>query len=113
MFFKKHKSSPKFSTGEMIRIKSRESIAALIQPENTLDGCLFMEQMWNYCGNTYPVLKVVDYFFNEHQKRSFRPRAPLYLLENILCDGNVSQLPSKCDHGCFLLWHEDWLEKVQ
>jgi hypothetical protein len=113
MFFNKHKKSPKFATGDTVMVKSRESIVKLIQPENKLDGCLFMEQMWDYCGNTYTVLKVVDYFYNDRQKRTFRPRAPLYLLEKIICNGDAGQLPSKCDRGCFILWHEDWLEKVQ
>jgi len=113
MLFKKSRKSPKFASGELVRIKSRENISKLIQPTNKLDGFLFMDQMWNYCGNMYPVLKLVDSIFNEHQKRTFRPRANIYILENILCDGNVEQFQSKCDHACFLLWHEDWLEKAQ
>ena len=113
MLFKKHQRSPQFLAGDTVRIKSKKSIAKLIQPEGKLDGCLFMEQMWDYCGNTYTVLKIVDYLFNEYQKRTFRPRAPLYLLDKIICNGDTGQFPFKCDHGCYILWHEDWLEKVQ
>jgi hypothetical protein len=110
MFFKKQKKFPKFATGDRIRVKSRESITELIRPEGTLDGCLFMEQMWDYCGDTYTVLKVVGHLFNERRKRTLLPRAPLYVLDKLTCTGN--QLQPKCDHGCFILWHEDWLEKA-
>ena len=113
MFFKKSRKNPRFASGELVRIKSRESIPKLIDRTNKLDGFLFMNQMWNYCGSTYSVLKVVNSIFNEHQKRTFRPRANIYILDNILCDGKVEQFQFRCDHACFLLWHEDWLEKAQ
>lgn len=113
MFFDKRRKSPKFSVGEMIRVKSRASILKSFQLTNKLDGCLFMEQMWDYCGNTYQVLKVVRSFFNEHQRRTFKPPSPIYILEDLICEGNGNHFPFKCDHSCFLLWHEDWLEKIQ
>ncbi len=50
MLFKKGRKSPKFASGELVRIRSRESISRLILPTNKLDGFLFTDQMWNYCG---------------------------------------------------------------
>ena len=111
MFSNKQRKSPKFSVGEIVSVKSRDSILKSFHLINKLDGCLFMEQMWNYCGNTYRVLKVVTNFFNEHQRRTFQPRSPIYILENLICEGRVEHFPFKCDRSCFLLWHEDWLEK--
>ncbi len=107
------RNSPKFSAGEMVRAKSRDTIVKSIDSANKLDGCLFMEQMWDYCGNTYKILKVGSSFFNEHQHRTFRPRSPFYILEDLVCEGRVNHFPFKCDHSCFLLWHENWLEKIQ
>jgi hypothetical protein len=71
-----------------------------------------MEQMWRYCGNTYKILKVVDSIFDEHHKRTLRPRSSIYILNGLICDGKVNEFPFKCDRSCFLLWHEDWLEKT-
>lgn len=113
MPFRKWRKSPKFHIGEMVRVKSRDSILESIGLTNKLDGCLFMEQMWSYCGKTYGVFKVINSFFNEHHKRTVRPRSPMYILDNLLCEGIVSHFPHKCDHSCFLLWHEEWLEKIQ
>jgi hypothetical protein len=113
MFYKKQKNIHKFSAGEKIRVKSRGSIAELIQSEGKLDGCLFTEQMWDYCGNTYTVLKAVDYFFNEHRQRTLKTKSNLYILEGLVCNGRTNDFPHNCDHCCFLLWHEEWLEKIQ
>jgi hypothetical protein len=106
------KKEPKFRTGEIVRVKSKDTILAVIRPDNRLDGCLFTEQMGNYCGNEYPILRVVNSIFNEQRKRSFKTRSTLYILENLICEGKEDCFPVKCDHGCLLLWHEDWIEKT-
>jgi hypothetical protein len=111
MFFDRQSRNPKFSVGEKVRVKSRDGVLKSLDSTNKLDGCLFMEQMWDSCGRTYQILKVVSSFFNERQRRTFRPRAPVYILENLICEGKVKSFPFKCDHSCFLLWHEDWLDK--
>jgi len=86
--FLKYIKSPQFFAGDMGRIESRKTIAKIIQSEDKLYGCLFMEQIWDNYGNTYTELKVVDHFFNEQHKKIIRPRAPLYLLEKIICNGS-------------------------
>jgi hypothetical protein len=113
MFFKKRKNRPRFAAGDKVTVKSRESIAKLIQPDGKLDGCLFTDQMWDYCGNAYTVLKVVDHIFNEHRQRTFKTKPNLYILDGLVCNGKTSGFPHNCDHCCLLLWHEDWLEKLQ
>jgi CRISPR/Cas system endoribonuclease Cas6 (RAMP superfamily) len=111
MFFKHHKKN-KFNAGEMVRVKQRDKIISSIDSKNnTLEGCLFSEQMWTYCGNKYNILKVVDNIFNEHRQKTFKTNSPLYILENLVCEGKENDYPHKCDHSCFLLWHEEWLEK--
>ncbi len=102
---------PKFAAGETVRVLPREDIAKAYDPATgALEGCLFMAQMGDYCGRTFRVMQVIDSFFNEHRHRTFRPRSPLYLLENVTCHGKVGEFADKCDHRCYLLWHEEWLQ---
>ncbi len=101
---------PKLEAGASVRVKPREDILKSLDLAGTLDGCLFTEQMQQYCGRTYRVSRVVRSYFSEHKRRSMRPRAPVYLLESLFCDGNGGHFPRRCDHGCQLLWHEEWLE---
>ena len=101
-----------FSVGEVIRVKSRDAILLSIGPDGTLDGCLFTPQMWEYCGTEHTVSRVVDSLFNERLKRTVRPKAPLYLLDQLTCSGKADDFNLTCARACFLLWHENWLEKI-
>lgn len=109
--FRRDNKRALFREGETVRVKSQTGITEALRAGDPSTAGLFMEQMKNYCGKPFPVSRVVNSFFNERKKRTFRPREPLYILGNIICDGN-DKYPSKCDHGCFILWHEDWLEKA-
>ena len=102
----------KFAVGETVRVKDRERISEAIRPGNKTDGCLFMDEMWDYCGETFGVSKVVDIFYNERKKEHFRPRSSIYILKGLTCEGRVSRFPHRCDHGCPILWHQDWLDKA-
>ncbi len=112
MLLGKRARTARFKEGETVRVKSRETISRSVGAAGRQDGLVFMDQMWGYCGQTYPVRKVVGSFFNEYRKRSIRPRVPLYVLDHLVCQGVNEGMPVTCDHGCFLLWHEDWLEKA-
>jgi hypothetical protein len=112
IIFKPHKKA-KFRVHTLVKVKTAENILSSLDQTGKLDGCLFTEQMRRYCGQEHRVLRVVNSFFNERYKRSYRPRSPLYLLENLLCDGVQTGFSAKCDHGCFLFWREEWLEAVR
>jgi hypothetical protein len=104
----------KFQIGEEVRVKTGDKvITSFHSTQNAIEGCLFTKQMWDYCGSTYKVVKIVNGIFNEHRQRTFKTKSPLYILEGLICNGSVEDFPQKCDHSCFLLWHEKWLEKVQ
>lgn len=112
LFLPKRKDH-RFARGDTVRVKDRERISGSIQPARKTDGCLFMDQMWDYCGQTFKVSKVVDVFYDERKREHFRPRSSIYILEGLTCEGRMGHFPFQCDRGCFILWHEDWLEKVQ
>ena len=112
MMTEKQNQNSKFRVGESVMVKSRDKIFESLHPTaKALDGCLFSEQMWNYCGSGHKVLKIVNAIFNEHRQRTFKTKSTLYILENLICDGIMDDFPHKCDRSCFLLWHEEWLEK--
>lgn len=102
---------PKFNIGEIVKVRSKEEIAKSLDWFNKLDGCLFMDQMWEYCGQRFKILKIVRNFFDEYKYKMYRPRVPLYLLESLICKGEVKSFGKQCDRSCYLLWHEDWLEE--
>jgi len=102
----------KFDVGDLVQVKSKEDISENLDPMNNLDGCLFMDQMWEFCGNEFEIIKVVKNIFDERQCKMYKASAPIYILEGIICDGKVESFEQTCDHSCYLLWHEDWLVKA-
>jgi len=103
---------PKYSIGDNVRVRSKEEILRSLSPLNKLEGCLIMDQMWEFCGQGFKILKVVNNFFDEYQYKMYKVRSPLYILEGLICSGTVNSFEHKCDRSCYLLWHENWLEKT-
>jgi hypothetical protein len=103
---------PRFSEGDIVHIRAKEKIADGLDQYNEHEGCLMMEQMWEYCGKNYKVIKVVQNFFDEYKYTMYKVRSPLYILDGLICNGISKAFDRKCDRSCFLLWHEEWLEKV-
>jgi hypothetical protein len=101
----------KFQIGDQIKVRSKDEISKTLDTFKRLDGCLMMDQMWGFCGRKSRVQKVVNNFFDEHKYKMYKIRAPLYLLEGLICSGVVEAFERRCDRSCYMLWHEDWLEK--
>lgn len=103
----------KYKVGNRVKVRSREEIQQTLHYPNHLDGCLFMNQMWNYCGKEYRIIKVVEHVFDEYELKMYNCLAPSYLLENVICDGNIDPFEHKCDRSCYILWQEMWLKKIE
>lgn len=101
----------KFAVGEEVRVLEKETIIQTLDSEHKFENCLVMDQMWKYCGKNYKVLKIVKNFINNRNKKLIMSRSPIYILENLLCDGN-DLFEHICDKSCYLLWHQNWLTKI-
>ncbi len=99
----------KFKPGDRVRVAAPAAIDATLDAEHKLDGCLFMRQMYEYCGQEFTVLQVVH---NVYMDKFLRLRCPYYILDGLRCTGVVEEFPHPCDRTCNLLWHEAWLEPV-
>ena len=111
--FRRNKNNrmAKFNSKDVVRVCSAESIFKNLDSFNKQDGCLFMNVMKEYCGQSFQVLKVVNNFFDEYRQKMFKTKSPLYILDSVICNGKVKSFEHICDRGCYLLWHEVWLEK--
>jgi len=97
--------------GDIVRIRSKEQILQTLNKENKLDGCFFMNEMWQYCGSRQKVLKRVEYFFDERAAKLYKARH-IVLLEGVHCSGKQGSVVPRCDRNCYIFWKEDWLEKT-
>ena len=104
--------SSDFHPGDIVMIRSKEQILRTLDINNKLDGCLFMEEMWQYCDTQQKILKKVNYFYDEANFRMCKARNTV-LLEGIYCSGKFQRYNTNCDRYCLLFWKEDWLEKIK
>jgi len=103
---------PKFQAGDIVRVKSIEIISQSLDNFLKTDGCLFMNQMQEFCGQSFKILKVVNNFFDEYRYKMYKTKSPLYILDGVICNGLTDEFQNRCDRSCYLMWHEKWLEKA-
>jgi len=98
--------------GDIIKIRSKEEILQTLDEENKLNGCLFMDEMWQYCGTQQTVLKKINTFYDEANFRMCKAQNTV-VLKDIICSGKIQNFKHDCDRSCLLFWKEEWLEKTQ
>jgi hypothetical protein len=101
--------SSSLEAGALVRVRSREEIAATLDRFDELKGCGFIPEMGAYYGTTQRVLKPVRRFVDERDSRVKKARG-LYLLEGVMCEG--TRIYGPCDRGCLYFWREEWLEPI-
>ena len=95
--------------GNLVRIRSREEILSTLDPFNELKGCAFLPEMFQYCGTTQRVFRVMEHFMDERDYKMKKTRG-IILLENVFCNGTPAF--GVCDRCCLLFWREEWMEKI-
>jgi hypothetical protein len=100
-----------FSPGEVVRIKDKADIVALIDFDGKYKRCQFMDEMYQYCGKTYPVRQQVEYFYDAGLKKLCKCK-DLYILEGMACEGKKGVPLPICSLNCNFFWHGAWLEKI-
>lgn len=94
----------RFRSGELVRIRSAEEIAATLDEDGLMDGLPFMPEMTPYCGSTVRVRS------SAHKTcylgRLRRMDAAVHL-EGLHCDGSAH---GGCQSRCPFYWKDAWLE---
>ncbi len=98
--------------GDLVRVRTKEQILKTLDSNNKLDGCFFMDEMWQYCKSQHKVLKNVNYFFDERGAKMYKAHG-IVLLDGVHCSGKQGNLMPRCDRNCYIFWKEDWLEKIE
>ena len=96
---------------DIVRVRHKEEIKAMLNDWEKYKGCLFIDEMFEHCGKTYKVLKEVKYFYDEAKQRMCKSKN-IVILEGVVCSGRQRLFIEGCDRLCFFFWHVDWLEKV-
>jgi hypothetical protein len=95
--------------GDLVRIRSKEEVAATLNADLLNRGMGFDAEMARFCGQTATVARRVDRIIDEHTGRMIKMRNPCIVLDNVICEGafNLS-----CPRAITPYWREAWLEKI-
>lgn len=103
--------SMEIKAGDLVRVRSKKDINNILDNWRMYKGCSFMDEMYQYCGRTFKVLKAVHNFYDEANQRLVKCR-DILILEDVICSGRRTLYKERCDRNCFLFWHTAWLDKI-
>jgi hypothetical protein len=98
-------------SGVLVRVRSNDEIEKMLDDHEKYRGCRFINEMYDHCGNTYRVLKIIDNFYDEAKKQMCKCKDTV-ILEGVVCSGRQRLYSMSCDRQCFFFWHTAWLEWV-
>lgn len=96
--------------GDFVRVRSRDEILAMLDPDGTLDGLPFMPEMEAWCGRVFRVSHRADKTCDTVTFSGQRRMRDTVHLEGLRCDGSAH---GGCQAGCLTFWKEAWLVRVR
>jgi hypothetical protein len=100
-----------FHAGDLVEVRSREEIMAMMQPHGRLwkDRLPFMPEMLQYCGKQFRVANVAHKTCDTATLLMGRRMRDTVFLEDLRCDGSAH---GGCQARCLLFWRTQWLKPV-
>lgn len=99
---------PTLQEGDRVVVRSFQEISGMLDERGLTKGCKFLEQMSQYCGQEYLVVRRIDRFYDELTARLCKAKG-IVLLDQVYCDGTQV---GGCDRMCLLFWRTEWLRKL-
>jgi hypothetical protein len=101
----------RLKSGDMVSVRSLEEIKSTLDKDGRYDGgIVFIDEMAQYCGKTYRVLKRINKIFDSDEW-CMKMSHEIVILEGVFCHGYGPH--EECDRTCPFFWKDAWLEKVK
>lgn len=68
-------SSPNLQPGDWVIVRSKNEVLSTLDQWKRCRGCKYMDNMWQYCGGKFKVLKTVDNMLDERELKMKNSRA--------------------------------------
>ena len=102
-----------FAPGELVRIRSKDEIARTLGRDGKNKGLWFDREMAPYCGKTVRILRKVERIIDEPTGKMIELKNDCYMLEGIICKGDLSFARRFCPRAIYPYWRACWLEPVE
>ena len=100
---------PHVKTGDVVSVLSHDEILQTLDENNCCEGLVFMQNMKQFCGRDYQVLKQVKWIYDEKCKK-MQYCKDVVALDGPVCEGKGMLRGRDCDRCCTLLWKTAWLK---
>jgi hypothetical protein len=98
--------------GDVVQVRSKAEIARTLDANGKNKGLWFDREMLPYCGATARVLARVDRFIDERTGRLVELKSDCYILEGVICSGDLSVGRRFCVREIYPWWRECWLRRL-
>jgi hypothetical protein len=98
--------------GELVQVKSQDEILQTVNARNRNRGLSFDEEMVEFCGGTFPVLKRVERIINERTGEMMTFKSDCIMLEGATCNSRFKHKRLFCPRSLYPYWREIWLRRV-
>jgi len=100
-----------FRTGDLVEVRSREEILAMLDADGHVPGdrLPFMPEMLQYCGRRFRVSNVAHKTCDTATFLMGRRMRDTVFLEDLRCDGSAHD---GCQARCLLFWRTQWLRPI-
>lgn len=95
--------------GDMVEVRSKEEILAMMGPDGCVDRLPFMPEMLQYCGRRFRVAAIAHKTCDTATLLMGRRMRDAVFLEDLRCDGSAH---GGCQARCLLFWKTAWLRPV-
>jgi hypothetical protein len=95
--------------GELVRVRSREEIAATLDANGKNRGMRFDREMIRFCGRTFRVLRRANRIIDERNGSMLNLRNSCIVLDGVTATGEFLRF---CPQNEYIFWREVWLERV-
>ncbi|MGZ4399127.1 MAG: hypothetical protein ACXVZ1_12010 [Gaiellaceae bacterium] len=99
--------------GDLVRVRSREEVAATLNRDARNRGLSFSPEMVPYCGTTQRVRGRVERLIDEKTGEMIELSRDCVILEDAVCRGvDGCWAFMFCPRGTYPFWREAWLERL-
>jgi hypothetical protein len=98
--------------GQLVQVRSKAEIGKTLGENGKTRGLWFDREMLPYCGEVTRVKTKVERFIDERSGRLVELKSDAYILENVVCQGCLSDGRWFCPRAIYPWWRESWLRPL-
>ena len=98
--------------GSLVQVRSKKEIAQTLDARGKNKGLWFDREMVAFCGKTFPVMTRVQRFIDEGTGKMIQLKSDAYILDGVVCSGDVNEGKWFCRRAIYQYWREAWLRPV-